>query len=63
MTKFKSFLIDRSPKRCSGCGEPFPVRHGRAEALVGFDDQLYCYAMNAACAAQAVTASTLSRAA
>lgn len=30
------------PKTCWGCGQPFTVRHGHAEAIVGSDNQLYC---------------------
>jgi hypothetical protein len=54
MNNLTPLLIKRPPKRCSACGEPFPVRHGGSEALVGFDGRLYCYALNAACAAQAI---------
>ena len=31
------------PKTCSGCGKPFVVRDGRAEAILAPDDRLYCY--------------------
>jgi hypothetical protein len=30
-------------KTCSGCGNPFVVRHGQSEAIVGPDGQLYCF--------------------
>ncbi len=28
---------------CWGCGKPFVIRHGNAQAIVGPDDRLYCY--------------------
>lgn len=33
-----------APKTCAGCGQPFVVREGCSEAIVGRDGQLYCYA-------------------
>lgn len=37
------FLMNGCPKLCAGCGQPFPIREGRVEAIVGHDTQLYCY--------------------
>ena len=37
------YLANGCPKTCAGCGNPFVVRNGRAEAIVGPDDKLYCY--------------------
>jgi hypothetical protein len=31
-------------KTCAGCGQPFVVRAGQSEAIVGEDGRLYCYA-------------------
>src|SRR5207248_3321129 len=28
---------------CWGCGNPFVIRNGRSEAIVGLDGRLYCY--------------------
>jgi hypothetical protein len=33
-----------SSKRCAGCGQPFVVRNGWSQAIVGQDGRLYCYA-------------------
>ena len=32
-----------TPKSCAGCGQPFVIRGGQSEAIVGEDGQLYCY--------------------
>ena len=37
MKKLSPFLINGSPKLCWGCGQPFPIRQGHIEALVGQD--------------------------
>jgi hypothetical protein len=44
MRKVTPFLANGCPKLCFGCGKPFVVRRGRAEAIVGLDGRLYCYA-------------------
>jgi len=41
--KVTPFLASGRPKTCWGCGQPFIVRHGRAEAIVGADNRLYCH--------------------
>jgi hypothetical protein len=51
MQKVTPYLANGRPKTCWGCGQPFVVRHGRAEAIVGPDDRLYCY--NTGCDAEA----------
>jgi hypothetical protein len=43
MKKITPFLANGSPKTCWGCGQPFVVRHGRAEAIVGAGGRLYCH--------------------
>jgi hypothetical protein len=30
-------------KSCAGCRQPFIIRAGQSEAIVGEDGQLYCY--------------------
>ena len=30
-------------KSCAGCNQPFVVRKGWSEAIVGHDGRLYCY--------------------
>lgn len=37
------YLMNGCPKACAGCGQPFPIREGRVEAIVGLDTRLYCY--------------------
>jgi len=32
-----------SQKICWGCGQPFVIRNGISEAIVGADNHLYCY--------------------
>jgi hypothetical protein len=63
MNKLTPFRTNGSQKLCFGCGEPFPIRHGHIEALVGQDGQLYCYAGKAECAELAVRRVPLKRAA
>ena len=41
--KITPYLANGCPKTCAGCGSPFVIRKGRSEAIVGPDDQLYCY--------------------
>ena len=54
MAKITPFLPTGFPKLCAGCGQPFPIRRGQVEALVGEDGQLYCYAGRLECAELAV---------
>jgi hypothetical protein len=54
MRKLTPYLANGCPKVCHGCGQAFPVRHGHAEAQVGQDGHLYCYAMTPQCAVAAV---------
>jgi hypothetical protein len=63
MKKQTPFQTNGSRKLCCGCGEPFPIRHGHIEALVGQDGQLYCYAGKPECAKLAVKPVALKRAA
>jgi hypothetical protein len=43
MKKVTPYLANGCPKMCWGCGQPFVIRHGRAEAIVGADSRLYCH--------------------
>jgi len=43
MKKVTPYFANGCPKTCWGCGKPFIVREGRAEAIVGDDNRLYCY--------------------
>jgi hypothetical protein len=43
MRKVTPYLANGFPKTCWGCGNPFVVRNGHAEAIVGPDNRLYCY--------------------
>ena len=61
--KLTPFLRNGSPKHCVGCGNPFPIREGRAEALVGMDGRLYCYQGTAECAELAVRSPSMKSAA
>jgi hypothetical protein len=51
MQKVTPYLATGFPKTCWGCGKPFVVRGGCAEAIVGPDDRLYCY--NTGCEGEA----------
>ena len=51
MRKITPYLANGCPKTCWGCGKPFVVRDGRAEAILAPDDRLYCY--GTACAHEA----------
>ena len=42
MQKFTPYLANGRSKTCWGCGQPFVVRHGHAEAIVGHQGRLYC---------------------
>ena len=42
MQKFTPYLANGRQKTCWGCGQPFVIRHGHAEAIVGHQDRLYC---------------------
>ena len=44
MRKVTPYLAGGRPKTCWHCGQPFVVRQGHAEAIVGLDGRLYCYA-------------------
>lgn len=39
------YLMNGCPKVCAGCGQPFPIREGRVEAIVGQDTKLYCFGL------------------
>jgi hypothetical protein len=43
MKKVTPYLANGCPKTCWGCGQPFVVRDGRAEAIVGAGGRLYCH--------------------
>ena len=43
MRKLTPYWANGCPKTCWGCGNPFVVRDGRAEAILAPDDRLYCY--------------------
>ena len=43
MRKVTPYLANGQPKICWGCGNPFVVRDGRAEAILAPDNRLYCY--------------------
>jgi len=51
MRKITPYQVNGCLKVCSGCGNPFVVRDGSAEAILAPDDRLYCY--GTACADQA----------
>ena len=38
------YFLSGSAKTCAGCGQPFVIRAGQSEAIVGDDGRLYCYA-------------------
>ena len=42
MKKMTPYLANGCPRTCWNCGNPFIVREGRAEAIVGHDDRFYC---------------------
>ena len=48
MRKVAPYLANGCLKTCSGCGKPFVVRDGRAEAILAPDDRLYCYGTSCA---------------
>ena len=60
--KSTPYLANGRPKTCAGCGHSFVIRNGRAEAIVGPDDQLYCYGTACDEAAFAAPAIALKRA-
>jgi hypothetical protein len=43
MLKVAPYQANGCPKVCCGCGKPFVVRDGRAEAILAPDDRLYCF--------------------
>ena len=42
MQKVTPYLANGCPKSCWGCGKPFIIRDGRADAIVGPGARLYC---------------------
>ena len=44
MRKTKLCSHTDNAKLCAGCGQPFVVRNGWSQAIVGQDSRLYCYA-------------------
>jgi hypothetical protein len=51
MLAISPFHFKGTPKSCAGCGQPFVIRAGQSEAIVGEDGYLYCYPIrgNARC--------------
>ena len=43
MRNVTPYLANGCPQICWNCDKPFMVRKGRAEAIVGHDDRLYCH--------------------
>jgi hypothetical protein len=37
------YVVKGTPKTCAGCGQPFVIRAGHSQAIVGEDGRLYCY--------------------
>jgi len=52
MRKISPFSCDGTIKSCAGCNQPFVVRKGWSEAIVGHDGRLYCYGRS--CEADAI---------
>ena len=52
--KATPFSLSGSPQVCCGCANPFPLRDGHREALVGQDGRLYCYNRTLECSLMAV---------
>jgi hypothetical protein len=44
MAIISPYFLKGTPKTCAGCGQPFVIRAGQSEAIVGADGRLYCYA-------------------
>jgi hypothetical protein len=44
MTSISPYFFNGAAKTCAGCGQPFVIRAGQSEAIVGDDGRLYCYA-------------------
>jgi len=42
MQKITPYLANGRSKTSWGCGQPFVVRHGHAEAILGDEGRLYC---------------------
>jgi hypothetical protein len=42
MQKIAPYLANGRAKTCWGFGQPFAVRHGQAQAIVGDEGRLYC---------------------
>ena len=58
-----SYLANGQPKICWGCGNPFVVRDGRAEAILAPDNRLYCHGTGCADGAFASQVIAIERAA
>ena len=43
MRKITPYGANGCPKTCWGCGNPFVIRKGSSEAIVGLDGRFYCY--------------------
>jgi hypothetical protein len=43
MRKITPYGANGRPKTCWGCGNPFIIRNGHSEAIVGLDGRFYCY--------------------
>ena len=43
MRKITPYGANGCPKTCWGCGNPFVIRNGSSEAIVGLDGRFYCY--------------------
>ena len=63
MRKVTPYLANGHPKICRGCGNPFVVRDGRAEAILAPDNWLYCYGTTCADEAFASHVNAVERAA
>jgi hypothetical protein len=59
MPTISPYFLKGTPKTCAGCGQPFVIRAGLSEAIVGDDGRLYCYATM--CEQDAIAAGKLSR--
>ena len=44
MTTIFPYVFNGAQRTCAGCGQPFVIRAGLSEAIVGGDGRLYCYA-------------------
>ena len=53
------FLMNGGPSNCAHCREPFPIRDGHAEAVVGPHGLLYCH--GTMCVADAMMAEAMKK--